>query len=140
MADRISKEARSYLMSQIRATNTGPERSLGEVIAAVFPECEVQAHSKELPGKPDYYLPTLGLVVFCDGCFFHGCRNHSRIPLSNREYWEPKIRRNQLRDRRITREIRKMGLRPLRFWEHDVIGNTAYVRRRLRRAVASQAS
>src|SRR5439155_22607495 len=33
---------------------------------------------------------------------------------------EPKLWRNRLRDRRVGRELRRLGWTPLRLWEHEV--------------------
>jgi len=71
-----------------------------------------------LPGKPDFIFPKQRLAVFVDGCFWHGCRWHCRMPRDNRRYWREKISRNAARDRATTRLLRQTGWRVLRFWEH----------------------
>lgn len=71
-------------------------------------------------GKPDFIFRAQKLAVFVDGCFWHGCRYHCRLPASNESYWHPKILRNQLRDKSVTRELRKRGWRVLRIWEHEL--------------------
>ncbi|MCW5787718.1 MAG: hypothetical protein KIT49_09505 [Nitrospira sp.] len=52
-----------------------------------------------LPGKPDFVFRREHIAVFVDGCFWHGCRWHCRMPKSRQTYWEPKISRNRSRDR-----------------------------------------
>lgn len=59
------------------------------------------------------------LVVFLDGCFWHGCPAHGTTPKSNTEWWKSKIQTNQDRDRRADRILRDHGWTVLRFWEHD---------------------
>jgi len=71
-----------------------------------------------LPGRPDFIFPRQRLAVFVDGCFWHGCRWHCRMPHGNREYWKHKISGNRARDRRITRLLRIRGWRVLRIWGH----------------------
>lgn len=71
-------------------------------------------------GKPDFVFPKYKLAVFVDGCFWHGCRRHCRMPQGNRQYWENKILRNSQRDRATTRHLRRSGWRVLRFWEHSL--------------------
>src|SRR5439155_5230684 len=73
-----------------------------------------------LPGRPDFVFRRERLAVFVDGCFWHGCPKHGRNPSSNRAYWLPKLRRNRQRDLETTRELRRLGWRVLRVWEHDL--------------------
>jgi DNA mismatch endonuclease (patch repair protein) len=73
-----------------------------------------------LPGKPDFAFPAKRFAVFVDGCFWHGCRQHCRMPHSNREYWERKISANKARDRSVIRALRLAGWRVIRIWEHSL--------------------
>lgn len=59
------------------------------------------------------------VVVFLDGCFWHGCPQHGTTPKSNREWWRAKIKTNRSRDRRVDAILRDRGWTVLRFWEHD---------------------
>ena len=77
---------------------------------------------KPLPGKPDIIFVRARVAVFVDGCFWHGCPKHCRRPSSNKPYWDAKIDRNIARDRRVSRELRALGWRVIRVWEHDVNG------------------
>ena len=58
------------------------------------------------------------LAVFVDGCLWHGCREHCRIPKTNEDYWTEKISRNMTRDRDTDSKLREAGWLPLRIWEH----------------------
>ena len=51
--------------------------------------------------------------MFVDGCFWHQCPEHGSMPVRNRDYWEPKLRRNVERDRRADADPcgRTMGCR-----------------------------
>jgi len=73
-----------------------------------------------LLGKPDFVFPSLHFAVFVDGCFWHGCRQHCRIPKDNADYWTDKITGNKQRDRTITKLLRQSGWQVLRIWEHDI--------------------
>jgi DNA mismatch endonuclease (patch repair protein) len=55
-----------------------------------------------------------------DGCFWHGCPKHSNLPVNNRPFWETKLAANKLRDRLVTKSLRKLGWSVLRIWEHDL--------------------
>lgn len=59
------------------------------------------------------------LVVFIDGCYWHGCPLHRTHPKANAEWWQEKIEANVARDRRHDRALRERGWRVLRFWEHE---------------------
>ena len=73
-----------------------------------------------LPGSPDFFFPDLKIVVFTDGCFWHGCPNCGHSPKSNVGYWKRKLKRNKLRDLAINAELRSRGFRVLRIWECEV--------------------
>lgn len=72
-----------------------------------------------LPGKPDFVFPAARLVVFVDGCFWHGCRC-KRLPTAHRAFWRSKIETNRARDTRLNKRLRKAGWKVLRFWEHQL--------------------
>lgn len=71
-------------------------------------------------GKPDFVFPKLRLALFVDGCFWHFCPKHSRMPKGNAEYWERKKLVNQKRDRLVTKTLKAKGWNVLRVWEHDL--------------------
>lgn len=119
--DTFSPEERSRIMSLIRSAGTMPEERLFALVRSVVgPRRRINRNVKDLPGTPDVYIPSLRLALFVDGCFFHGCPLHCRFPETNRDYWVRKIERNQRRDRRATRELRKRGISVWRLWEHSV--------------------
>ena len=57
-------------------------------------------HDKKLPGKPDIVLPKYRVVIFINGCFWHGHENckFSTIPKTNSDWWREKINKNKWRD------------------------------------------
>ena len=63
------------------------------------------------------------VCVFVDGCFWHGCPRHFRLPKTNSEWWAEKIRDNMERDVRKTGELQDRGWEVIRVWEHDVAGS-----------------
>ena len=70
--------------------------------------------------RPDIAFTRLKIAVFIDGCFWHGCPDHGRRDTGrNREYWSPKIARNQQRDREQAERLERIGWTVLRFWEHE---------------------
>jgi DNA mismatch endonuclease (patch repair protein) len=71
-------------------------------------------------GKPDFIFRRQKVAVFVDGCFWHGCRWHCRMPKSRRNYWEPKIVRNKKRDGEVSRLLQRRGWIVFRIWEHTL--------------------
>jgi len=117
MADRISKEHRSWNMSRIRSTNTRPELIVRLLLHKMG--YRFRLHRKDLPAKPDIVIPKFKTVIFVHGCFWH---KHKRcvdghIPASNRNYWKSKIDSNVKRDKKNLKELKKMGWSVLVIWE-----------------------
>jgi DNA mismatch endonuclease (patch repair protein) len=73
-----------------------------------------------LPGKPDFLFPLSKVVVFLDGCYWHGCPRCGHVGEINKPYWSAKIQGNRDRDQRHTRQLEADGYRVLRFWEHEL--------------------
>lgn len=74
-------------------------------------------HSRGFLGTPDFAFPHSRVVVFIDGCFWHGCPTCGHIPKTNRDYWTAKIGRNRKRDKRYSKELRRQGFKVVRIWE-----------------------
>jgi DNA mismatch endonuclease (patch repair protein) len=74
---------------------------------------------------PDFILPRWKLAVFVDGCFWHGCPNHSPAEFKgpNADRWRQKIDTNQARDRRNNGLLEEAGWRVLRIWECEIKRN-----------------
>lgn len=70
--------------------------------------------------KADLVVPERCLCVFLDGCFWHACPQHFRVPKTNSAWWKEKIDANVDRDQRQTQALSQRGWRVLRFWEHQV--------------------
>jgi DNA mismatch endonuclease (patch repair protein) len=73
------------------------------------------------PGvRPDFVFPRERVAVFVDGCFWHGCPKHFRMPVGNRSCWRKKMSGNRARDRLVNRRLRASGWRVVRIWEHEL--------------------
>jgi len=66
-------------------------------------------------------LPGVKLVIFVDGCFWHGCPAHYQEPDDGRDYWRRKLCLNTERDRRVDAQLRLLGWQVHRVWEHDLL-------------------
>lgn len=73
-----------------------------------------------LPGNPDVILLGIQVVIFVDGCFWHGCTRCHDFRASCSSAWQAKIDGNRARDARNRQKLRRMGWRVWRVWEHDL--------------------
>ena len=115
-----TKEQRSRNMAAIKSKgNATTEMRL----AALLRENKItgwRRHKKGKVGSPDFLFSKSKLVIFVDGCFWHGCPKHCIMPKSKQEYWEPKIARNKVRDKTVTKYYKEKGWTVLRIWEHQL--------------------
>jgi DNA mismatch endonuclease (patch repair protein) len=128
VADVFTKKKRSQVMAAIRSRgNKATELKLASILRAA----RITGWRRHQPvhGRPDFIFRGKRLAVFVDGCFWHGCRWHCRMPQGNREYWQAKIARNSARDRRTTRMLRSQGWRVLRIWGHALASPEAVAAR-----------
>jgi len=70
--------------------------------------------------RPDFVYRIRRLVIFVDGCFWHGCPRRGTKPKGNAAFWRAKFRGNIARDRRDTRNLRRSGWQAVRLWEHEL--------------------
>lgn len=94
--------------------------------------------TKKLPGSPDVVFVASRVAVFVDGCFWHGCQAHCRMPASNAAYWRAKIERNTRRDRIVDQELAAAGWRVVRVWEHEISSSVARAAGRVERVVSGR--
>ena len=80
---------------------------------------------KGITGNPDFIFLKKKIIVFVDGCFWHGCPKCGHVPKTNNSFWSKKLERNKTRDKKNGRILRKEGYKVLRFWEHDIKNNLA---------------
>jgi DNA mismatch endonuclease (patch repair protein) len=126
--DSFSREERSEIMQQVRSVRNA---STEGVIVGALRSRHIggwKLRPQGLPGSPDLFFPRSKLMVFLDGCFWHGCPRCFRAPSSRTEYWRPKIARNQSRDRRVSRLLRRQGYDVLRVWEHEIKSGKGFAR------------
>jgi DNA mismatch endonuclease (patch repair protein) len=123
MADTVSPEVRSRMMSGIRGRDTKPEMILRKGLhAAGF---RFRLHDRALPGRPDMVFPRRQAVLFAHGCFWHGHDCHLfRWPASRDEFWRTKIGRNREVDRRAAEQLGAAGWRHGVVWECALKGRT----------------
>jgi len=139
MADVFTKAKRSAVMSLIRSRGN---RETELRLIALMREHRITGwrRNARIFGKPDFVFPAAKLAVFVDGCFWHGCPQHASMPKNNSAFWAKKLASNKVRDRLVTRTLRKTGWRVLRIWEHDLRAkNQPNCLKRLHRLINSAA-
>ena len=129
---------RSEQMSRIRGSNTKPEVALGEALAlaGIRPEPQLRIEG----ARPDLVLPDHRLVVFVDGCFWHGCPDHYPRPRTRADFWAEKLRKNLVRDRAQTLALEEAGWKVLRVWSHEVHADVDDVVARVQGAMTDAAA
>lgn len=114
--DTFSQKKRSEIMSRVRSKNTGPEKELCKALwLAGF---RYRKHYG--PFKIDIAFPGKKVAVFIDGCFWHGCPAHGRLPATNVKYWGPKLERNKKRDIERNVLLQEDGWTVIRVWSHEL--------------------
>jgi DNA mismatch endonuclease (patch repair protein) len=127
MADSLTPERRSWNMSRIRSTNTGPEKRLRSLLHRAGYRFRI--HDRRLPGKPDIVLPRFRTAVFVHGCFWHrhpGCRN-TTTPASRIDFWKAKFDATVARDRLKASQLEDAGWRVITVWECELEKNPEVV-------------
>ena len=139
MTDTVSRQVRSQIMSRIRGTgNARTDRAVASMlrkegikgwrrhVVIKLPPTK-SAMSVASDGmkfkpqvRPDFVFRKQRVVLFVDGCFWHGCPRCYTAPKSARAYWRRKVLTNRERDRYQTAALKKAGWRVVRVWEHDM--------------------
>jgi DNA mismatch endonuclease (patch repair protein) len=117
MTDVVDRATRSRMMAGIRSRDTKPELVIRKYLHAAG--LRFRLSPSHLPGKPDIVLPKYRTAVFVHGCFWHqhaGCKFLAR-PASNRQFWADKLGANVARDKRVRRQLRKLGWNVIVVWE-----------------------
>lgn len=136
MADNLTPEQRSYMMSRVRSTDTTPELVVRK--RAHARGLRFRKHCAWLSGRPDLVFVRSRVVVFVDGDYWHGWR----FPAWKEKlapYWKQKIAKNRRRDQRNFQRLRKDGWLVIRIWEHEVERDAARCIGRIEAAVHRRA-
>jgi DNA mismatch endonuclease (patch repair protein) len=132
--------SRGQLMSRVRSTGN---RSTEMRLSALLRKAGLVGWRRQpqMKGSPDFAWSRVRVAVFVDGCFWHGhnCRK-SITPRTNTEAWQLKIERNQARDRKVARLLRRQGWKVLRVWECRLASNPQHCISRIRKALNSHRS
>ncbi|WP_269640001.1 very short patch repair endonuclease [Micromonospora chokoriensis] len=110
----------SRTMKANRSTGTKPELALRRALfrAGLRYRVNLKVMTPGRVVRPDVVFTRTRVAVFVDGCFWHGCPLHGRMPSDPSGYWRQKISRNQERDRAVDQALHDAGWRVIRLWEH----------------------
>jgi DNA mismatch endonuclease (patch repair protein) len=117
MAERMTAESRSKIMSAVKSRNTGPEMIVRRLLHSLG--FRYHLHAKVIKGRlrPDIVFSGKKKVVYVHGCFWHvhkGCKG-SHIPGS--VFWQDKLARNSARDEATLQSLQEAGWEVLVIWE-----------------------
>ena len=107
-------------MSQIKSKDTKPELLVRRFLFANG--FRYKLHDKKLPGKPDIVLPKYRVVIFVNGCFWHGHDSCTRAitPKSNKNFWKNKIAINKKRDSENILKLEQLGWNVISVWDCEM--------------------
>lgn len=96
--------------------------------AGIVHECNV----RELPGTPDFFVRSVPLAIFYNGCFWHG---HHCKPSPESFVWQDKIDAIKNNDLHVAKQLASAGIDVLVLWEcevdKDISGTLEYIRSRI---------
>lgn len=110
-------------MSKIRSTNTKPELMLRKFLFRKGMRYRI--NYKKLSGRPDIVFPRYKLIIFVNGCFWHGHENCkiAHLPKTNTDFWQNKINKNIERDNKNIQNNILLGWKVLVIWECKINKN-----------------
>jgi len=140
-----AKATTSAMMAAVRSRDNKAEVSLRRILWRKGYRYRLYDH--RLPGKPDLTFSRFCIVVFVDGDFWHGrgivedglTAFRRTLRTKRQDWWVAKIKGNVDRDRHVTRTLRVMGWRVIRFWETDVLRDPSRAARTVDTVLRSRA-
>jgi len=116
----VPTEKGAHLRGRV-TRNTRPEVELRRAVHALG--LRFRLHRRVVAQcTPDFVLPRWKVAVFVDGCFWHGCPDHSSADFKgpNAANWRQKINTNRSRDRRNDELLTAAGWKVIRVWECEI--------------------
>lgn len=107
-------------MQAQRTRDTAPEMAVRRLLHASGLRYRVdRAPLPALRRRADLVFGPARVVVYVDGCFWHGCPEHRPPSKTNPEFWDAKIATNRARDEDTDGRLRAAGWLVFRAWEHE---------------------
>ena len=120
MADVLTPDQRHYCMQRIRGKETKPEVLVRKWL--FHHGIRYRKNDKSLPGTPDIVIPNGRIVLFINGCFWHGhfgCKDFV-VPKTRTEWWMEKINGTKERDNRKAELLTEQGWYVYTIWECSI--------------------
>lgn len=135
-----SSAGRRRNMQANRSRDTKPELEVRRALHTLGLRYRVAiAPEPDLRRRADIVFTRARVVVFIDGCFWHGCPEHGRSNFKhNADYWPAKIAANVARDADTNAKLGAVGWHVLRFWGHEDAADVVEEIRRTVLALSSQ--
>lgn len=117
--------ASSAIVRRVMQRNTGHETAQERLLRTFLTKAGLKFRTNTRPEphlkiKADIVFPKQRVCVFLDGCFWHGCPFHFKVPNSHSPWWKEKIQDNKRRDARQTQALRRRKWKVIRYWEHQI--------------------
>jgi DNA mismatch endonuclease, patch repair protein len=113
-------------MQATRGRDTAPELALRRELHRRGLRYRVDAPIlPDLRRRADLIFTRARVVVFVDGCFWHGCPQHATTAKANAAFWATKITANKVRDADTDHRLRDAGWTVVRVWEHESVSIAA---------------
>lgn len=127
-----TREQISYNMSRVRSSGSEIERVMGSALWAAG--IRYRKQYRKISGRPDFALVGAKIAVFCDSSFWHGrgWPGAANALKKNRKFWTAKIEYNIARDREVNMLLTNLGWEVVRFWDDEILQNTASCVRRVK--------
>lgn len=106
-------------MESVRHAGTGPELAIRRELEQLGLDLSTEAPPAAGRSRPDFVVESRGVVIYSDGCFWHGCPIHGTLPKNNAVWWRRKLAANQDRDERVRKQLEAAGWTVVRIWEHE---------------------
>ena len=119
-----SSEGTRKSMLANRGRDTSPELLIRSLVHGFGLRFRVDTRPlPHLRRTADLVFRPARVAVFIDGCFWHGCPLHGRVPKHNTGYWGPKLARTKERDQKDDEALHADGWAVIRLWEHELSGH-----------------
>jgi len=116
--DTLTPEKRNALMRKIKAISK--VEIAARSLAILKAGCRLRHQPQGLYGSPDYANKTKKVIVRIQGCFFHNCPKHGKLPKINKILWAKNFKRIKQWDKKVKVHYLKQGWIVIDIWEHEV--------------------
>ena len=117
----LPPSVRSLNMAAVKRSDTKAELAVRKALHARGYRFR-KDYPLRLDGKlirPDIAFTKRRVAIFVDGCYWHSCPIHGRVPATNSTFWREKLSSTAERDRAQDQLLRHAGWHVLRIWEHE---------------------